>query len=103
MVLQKQKRPAFQMALIAMIMLSASQSFAQLLTSDIPNEQWLRLEEEQYQQGHYTLAAQSADKYLGTTDGKIYKEPAGNIEKAQYYRALSHLKTSAPGCDAEAA
>jgi tetratricopeptide (TPR) repeat protein len=56
------------------------------------NEKTANLAEQQYLQGHYKLALQSAREYLkdaGTRKGNFYQETA---EKAAYYSVLSQLK-----------
>ncbi|MFI5196717.1 MAG: tetratricopeptide repeat protein, partial [Chitinophagales bacterium] len=104
MALKKQKWPALRIAFTAVIMLLAGMSWSQVLTYDIPGDRYLALIEEQYQQAHYALAAQSAKQYLAASAHKVYAEKATDIDKAKYYLTLSGLKTNEPGCtDAAAA
>ena len=105
MMLQNQRCPALPAAIIAIIMLSGITSFAQVLTPDLPQNRPLILAEEQYGQGLYPLAAQSARLFLSqngtsgiayvpTTDGA----PLQDIDKAKYYLVLSCLKADTKGC-----
>ena len=105
MMLQKPRRPALPVAIIAIIMLSGMASFAQVLAPDIPQNRPLILIEEQYAQGLYGLAAQSARQYLSNNGAavtgytpKTNGEKPADIDKAQYYLALSCLKAETPGC-----
>ena len=105
MMLQNQRRPALPVALIAIIMLSGMASFAQILTPDIPHNRSLILAEEQYGQGLYSLAAQSARLYLSQNGSvalaytpKTNSAAAADIDKAKYYLALSLLKAEMNGC-----
>ncbi len=98
MMLQKQRRPALQVALLAIILLSGIASSAQVLTHDIPANRPLIIAEEQYQQGLYALAAQSARQYLNQPAGKMLDERQINKDKAKYLLALSCLKGDIKGC-----
>jgi tetratricopeptide (TPR) repeat protein len=98
MMLQKQRRPALQVALTAIILLSGFASNAQVLTQDLPENRPLIIAEEQCQQGLYSLAAQSARQYLNQPAGKMLEERQINKDKARYILALSSLKADIKGC-----
>ena len=105
MMLQIQKWPVLRVALIAFFTLPGMSSYAQVLTPDIPHNRYLMLAEEQYHQGHYLLAIQTANQYLsqgdqfpGEKSDKIYTETATDIDKAKFYLALSSLKADVRGC-----
>lgn len=95
--LQKQKWPVVPVAFIAIIMLSVNTGCAQVLMPDIPANRYLMLAEEQYQQAHYTMAAQSARQFLDAPAGNIYSKASTDIDKANYYLALSGIKTGMAG------
>lgn len=63
-----------------------------------PHNQALVLTEEQYQQGHYRMAVQSARQYLGTAAQPTAVHTLTDMEKAQYYLALAQLKLNSDGC-----
>src|SRR5690242_13081560 len=71
---------------------------AQVSIPEQPANRWLFLAEEQYQQGHYQLALQSANKYLYqpllTDNGRSNDA----VEKAMYYSAAAEIKLNTPGC-----
>ncbi len=98
MMLQKNRRFALQVALLAIILLSGFASDAQILTRDIPANRSLIIAEEQCQQGLYSLAAQSARQYLYQPAGKMLDERQINKDKARYLLALSCLKGDIKGC-----
>lgn len=70
--LQQQQWRIFRVAFLAAAMLSAGNGVAQVLTPDLPQNRSLVLMEEQYQQAHYSLAAQSARAYLNAPAEKLY-------------------------------
>ncbi len=96
--LQQQQWRIFRVAFVAAAMLSAGNGVAQVLTPDLPQNRALVLMEEQYQQAHYSLAAQSAREYLDAPAEKLYGKRQADINKAKYYLALSGLKADIPGC-----
>ncbi len=98
MMLQKQRRFALQVAVTAITLFSGFTSTAQVLTPDIPGNRPLILAEEQYQQGLYSLAAQSARQYLNQPADKMLDERPINKDKARYFLALSCLKADIKGC-----
>ena len=96
--LQQQQWRIFRVAFLAAAMLSAGNGIAQVLTPDLPQNRALILMEEQYQQAHYSLAAQSARGYLDAPAEKLYGKRQADLNKAKYYLALSGLKADIPGC-----
>lgn len=97
MKLQKQKFAAWPIVFM-ICMLSGSASDAQVLMPDQPANRYPVLIEEQYQQGHYAAAAQSARAYMAPPAQDNFKPLPADVDKANYYLALSLLKTDAPGC-----
>ncbi len=83
---------------IAVATLLTSQASAQIHMPVQPHNQVLVLAEEQYQQGHYRMAIQSARQYLGTSLQPTAINTLTDVEKAQYYLALSQLKLDNDGC-----
>lgn len=70
---------------------------AQVLTPDLPQNRPLVLVEEQYKQGHYAMAAQSAKAYLNQETYKVASKNTADINKAKYLLALSYVKGNMPG------
>lgn len=97
MMLQKQKWQFLRAVFTVIIMLPGIASLAQILTPDIPGNRYLILTEEQYRQGHYAQAAQSARAYINSTGYKVNTENANDMDKARYYLSMSCLKTDVPG------
>jgi len=81
---------------ITVATLLCSQASAQIHHPELVNPRWLTLAEEQYQQGHYAVAAQSAAKFLGSEFNPVVTRSLTEKDKAQYYLALSLLKIDAP-------
>ena len=103
MMLQKQKRYTFPFIIIALMALCGQVCQAQVLMANLPPGRCLALTEEQYGQGHYALAAQSARQYLSLINVSVEPENKANIEKARYYLVLSCLKTDVAGAADSAA
>lgn len=96
--LQQKKRHGSGIALTAILLLFCIASKAQVLTPDRSPDKYLMLATDQYEQGHYTLAAQSARQYINNiTANSINAGNELNIDKARYLLALSGLKTDVPG------
>jgi tetratricopeptide (TPR) repeat protein len=70
---------------------------AQALTPSLPENKWLMLAEEQFQQGHYELAAQSAHTYLDLIANSTKDKNADAIDKAYYLQTISFLHADKPG------
>lgn len=95
--LQNQKWPVYPAAFIAIIMLSVSTCYGQVLIPDIPANRYLILATEQYQQAHYALAAQSARQFLDAPANTINGRSITDIDEAKYYLALSSIKEGIAG------
>jgi tetratricopeptide (TPR) repeat protein len=98
MTLQNRKWSFTFIAFTAIAMLPAAFCRAQVLLSEIPGNKHLQLTEEQYQQGHYESAAQSARQYLNATSRIVFTHRTDETDKANYYVALSGLKMETAGC-----
>ncbi|HXS37197.1 MAG TPA: tetratricopeptide repeat protein [Flavipsychrobacter sp.] len=70
---------------------------AQIASSEYPQNKWLILTEEQFQQGHYQLAIQSAGKYLELHHDDTHVIQNTDLDKAKYYRTVSYLKLNING------
>jgi tetratricopeptide (TPR) repeat protein len=70
---------------------------AQVLTPHQPENKWLVLAEEQFQQGHYTSSAQSAEKYINFICNNVNYKNTAALEKAEYLKTVSYLYTNKPG------
>lgn len=102
MTLHQKKGSVLPAAILAGFLLAWGSADAQVLTPDIPLNKQLLLVEEQYQQGHYAVAGQSARQYLSMLPANTQREGDANEEKAKYYLCLSEIKTAVPGCADEA-
>src|SRR4051812_38753229 len=71
---------------------------AQELTPKQAENKWLVLAEEQFQQGHYTSAAQSAEAYIYFIDNNANYKNTSALEKARYLKTASYLYTNKAGC-----
>jgi tetratricopeptide (TPR) repeat protein len=92
--LQKQRTKRVRSFFIAGILLSGTVSFAQVLSPDMPANRALILVEEQYNQGHYALAARSARQVINNNDSSsIYPRQDADMDKAKYFLALAQVKT----------
>lgn len=97
MILNKQKWYSIP-AVTAIVLLSSGICQAQVLSPDVQQNRPLILAEEQYRQGHYAMAAQSARQYLDAPAQSIQTQSATDLDKAKYYLSLSCLKANLPGC-----
>ncbi len=95
--IRHQLAPVLRVVFTAVIIFSGVVGYAQVLSPDLPENRNLLLFEEQYKQGHYTVAAQTAREYLENISHKVYAENAGDVDKAKYYIALAGLKANLPG------
>ncbi len=82
---------------IAFILLSEAAAQAQLSYPANPESRDLIIANEQFRQGHYAVAAQSARAFLGSRPGKTSVHSAADADLAKYILAMAALKTDAPG------
>ncbi|MGN6566672.1 MAG: tetratricopeptide repeat protein, partial [Flavipsychrobacter sp.] len=94
----KQKKLNKQFACFIASLVIGNFAQAQVSVPEQPANRWLFLMEEQYQQGHYQLALQSANKYLYQSRLATDIKPHDELEKAAYYRAASEIKLNTAGC-----
>ncbi len=95
---QQVKRKDIKVFFLATGLLCSVFAKAQVLQHDIAPGSYLNLLEEQFAEGHYTMAAQTARQYLDAGNANnVTTEQAINIDKAHYLLALSCLKTNVPG------
>lgn len=83
---------------IAISLMACNKASAQIHTPHLPENRWLVLAEEQFQQGHFSLATQSADKYLAYTAPTINRQQASDADKARFYIIVSSLKLDGENC-----
>ncbi|MCD6012503.1 MAG: repeat-containing protein [Flavipsychrobacter sp.] len=95
--IRQQLAPILRGVFTAVIIFSGVVNYAQVLSPDLPENRNLLLFEEQYKQGHYSVAAQTAREYLKQSSHKVYAENAGDVDKAKYYLSLASLKANLPG------
>jgi tetratricopeptide (TPR) repeat protein len=84
---------------IALAMLLSVPAKAQLHTPNLPENRQLLLAEEQYLQGHFALALQSATAYLQQNIGTTNAKAADLVNKAQFFKAVSALRLDLPSCE----
>ncbi len=75
------------------------QGFSQEHIIQRPEHKWLRLAEEQYRNGHYQLALQSAGQYLAQSPGNVPVTVEEEREKARYFQTMSRLKLDNDGAE----
>jgi tetratricopeptide (TPR) repeat protein len=80
-----------------LIVLSGSQASAQIHSPNLPENKWLHLAEEQFMQGHYENAAQSASNYIRFNAGNIYSRKNYALDKAKFYLVVAGLKQEKDG------
>ncbi len=97
MMLWKHNGPVLPAAIIFILLLTGPLCRAQILAPDIPQNKPLLLVEEQYKEGHYAQAVQSARQYLETRDGTMPDREANDADKVKYYMAMSYIKADLPG------
>lgn len=76
---------------IALLLLT-SRAPAQVNTPQLPDQRWLSLTEEQFRNGHYRMAVQSAEQYLRLNYDPLRHAPPQELDKAAYYLVLSLLR-----------
>ncbi len=76
-----------------------NQASAQIATPFLPQHYWLTVAEDQFQQAHFQLAAQSAKRFLELPDDNAPVTQLAEKDKAGYYLVLSQLRTNATGCE----
>ncbi len=77
---------------LATSLLLSSQASAQLHLANQPDARLLAQAEEQFEQGQYRVAAQSAKRYIDNQPDNINDKQYNAIDKANYYYAISKLK-----------
>lgn len=97
MIEKKQRIIRRSLACLSVALLMGSKAPAQWHMPDQPEYKWLRIATEQYQQGHYATAVQSAKKYLYGYQDNTVKPPQAALEQARYYITLANLKLNTPG------
>lgn len=83
----KEKIFARSLVCLTVSILLTSRASSQIHTPALPENKWLVLAGEQFSQGHYTAAAQSAAKYL-----ELGYVTADAADKARFYLARTALK-----------
>ncbi|HRO42974.1 MAG TPA: tetratricopeptide repeat protein, partial [Flavipsychrobacter sp.] len=75
------------------------QGFSQEHQAQRPEHKWLRLAEEQYHQGHYQLALQSAEKFFSEHYRNIPLVSTDERDRAKYFQTLAQLKLGTNGIE----
>src|SRR3954468_3769121 len=84
---------------IAIAMSLSSPVWGQLHTPELPENKTLILAEQQFYQGHYALALQSAQKYVNQRTLNTNMKETDLINKASFFSAVSALKLDLAGCE----
>lgn len=95
------KRTKYIFSICASVLL-VSNAKAQTLTPQLPENNRLVVAEEQFLQGFYKNAAQSALLFLEQHQESTNTQQHAEADKANYILAVSGLKTDAKNCDAVA-
>lgn len=82
---------------MSVAILMGSKAPAQWHMPDQPEYKWLRTATEQYNNGHYAVAVQSAQQYLHGYHDNVARPPQAALEHARYYITLANLKLATPG------
>ncbi len=93
-----EKRKIYIGVLCLVALIQAKVVIAQTHTPNLPENKWLVLAGEQYEQEHYAMAAQSAGKYLHRPHATVYTAETDARSKAYYFYAASLLKMNVEGC-----
>ena len=96
---KKQKHTSHILVAIALSMSLSVPAWSQLHTPNLPENKYLVLAEEQYMQGHYQLAIQSASTWLSKPPLNVRVAEQDMQDKAKYFIAVSALKLNLPGCE----
>ncbi|RYE25271.1 MAG: tetratricopeptide repeat protein [Sphingobacteriales bacterium] len=83
---------------IAISSMAANKASAQIHTPNLPDHKWLVTAEEQFQQAHYSVASQSAARYLSYKVPTINRQQIEDADKANYYVVASSLKLDGENC-----
>jgi tetratricopeptide (TPR) repeat protein len=87
---------------IAISLVVCNKASAQIHTPNLAENKWLVKAEEQFQQGHYSIATQSAGKYLLYTAPTINRQQVQDADKAHFYIIASSLKLDGENCVGDA-
>jgi tetratricopeptide (TPR) repeat protein len=75
-----------------------SQASAQIHSPYLPENKWLTIAEEQFNQGHYSTAANSALTYISQSQQKTHSRRIDALDKARYIVTVADLKLMKEGC-----
>ncbi len=87
---------------IAVVSMAYNKASAQIHTPHLPDNKWLVVAEEQFQQGHFNVASQSAANYLAYVAPTINRQQTADADKAMFYMVVSALKLNGENCVDEA-
>jgi len=97
--MRQQQKGRFSKAVVTAIsLLSFFVARSQVLNPESLPSKELVLLEEQFEQGHYALAAQSARDYLAHVHSLAWEEDHQQSDKVRYILAISSMQTNLPGC-----
>lgn len=85
-------------SLACLIIVKGSQASAQIHSPHLPENKWLHLAQEQFGQGQYSSAAQSARNYISYHNSDIYSRRSDAPDRAKFYLTVSGLRLMADGC-----
>src|SRR6202000_662720 len=97
MMLHQLKRYILRLSFVIPATVLSIAGYGQVLQPDQPHSRSLILAQEQFQQVHYTLAAQSCRQYLITQGDNISLENGSDAELAKFLIVVSSIKTNEVG------
>lgn len=77
---------------LALFTMLGKPASSQILAQELPEHKWLNLAREQYTNGHYRMAMNSAQNYLQLADGNTNGKPYFKKDEAGFYKNSSSLK-----------
>jgi len=97
MILNRKKRLYIRITSAVLGSVISIAAHGQVVYPDLPKNRSLILVEEQFQQQHYVMAAQSCRAYLKAVDDNISNVNSSDVELAKFYIVVSSLKTNEIG------
>lgn len=94
MTISKNRFITHKLVCIAFFTMLGKPASSQILVQEQPEYKWLNIAKEQYRNGHYRMALNSANHYLQLADANTNGKPYFKLDEAAYYKHVSLLKLS---------
>ena len=78
--------------LVLLVILLSKPASSQILSSELPENKWLSIAEEQFLNGNYRMAINSANAYLQLANKSTSAKPVFKKDKALYLKTIAALK-----------